>query len=104
MPVFSLLQVVPTGCVVSHTYPMIRERTSLGKRGHKRNTWPAWSSVDFLHELPPLGSTMDFHSHSRIGVSLRLTLPWMSRLIVELSLALFRYSAGRPPSSTIVMF
>src|SRR5215470_8631895 len=104
MPVFSLLQIVPTGCVVSQTYPMIRERTASGKRGHKRNTWPAWSSVAFLHELAPFGRTIDFHCHSRIGVSLRRILPLISRLIVELSSALFMYSAGRPPSSTILRF
>src|SRR5204863_9153441 len=56
----------------------------------------------FLHESPPLGSTVTFHDHSRNGVSLRLTLPLMSRAIVEPSLALFMCRTLRPPSFSIV--
>src|SRR2546422_8610885 len=79
---------------------MMRERTCSGKRGQTTKIWPAWSSSAFLQELAPFGSTIDFHSHSRIGVSLRRTLPLISRLSVVLSLWLFRYSARRPSSST----
>src|SRR5436190_1089688 len=81
---------------------MIRERTASGKRGHTTNSWAAWSSVAFLHESPPLGSTVTFHDHSRNGVSLRLILPLMSLEIVEPSLALFMCRTLRPPSFSIV--
>src|SRR5258705_12293824 len=80
---------------------MMRERTASGKRGHTRKIWAAWSSEAFRHESPPLGSTVTFHDHSRIGVSLRFTLPLMSFKTVEPSLALLRCRALRPSSLTI---
>src|SRR5678816_1802174 len=44
---------------------------------------------------------MTFHDHSRIGVSLRFTLPLMSREASEPSLALFMRSARWLSSVTI---
>src|SRR6266850_5036288 len=80
---------------------MIRERTAVGKRGQTTKICTAWSSVAFLHESPPLGSTDAFHDHSSSGVSLRFTLPLMSREIVEPSLALRRCRTLRLPCASI---
>src|SRR5687767_12041565 len=93
---------VPTGAVVSHTYPMMRERTASGNRGHTTKTCAAWSSVAFLRESPPFGSTTAFHDHSSTGVALRSTLPLTSLETVEPSLALFRCKLLRPSSCATV--
>jgi hypothetical protein len=33
MPVLALGKMLPAGAVLSHTYPMIRDRTAVGMRG-----------------------------------------------------------------------
>src|SRR5205823_6454223 len=83
-------------------YPMIRERTCSGKRGHATYTCAASSSVSFLQASPPFGSVVTFHDHSRTGVCLRSILPLMSFEMVEPSPALFICRALRPSSFTIV--
>src|SRR5688572_32047564 len=80
---------------------MMRERAASGKRGHATKTWTAWSSVAFLQEFPPLGNAATFHVHSRMGVSLRFTLPLTSLTIVDPSLALRTCSALAPSLATI---
>ena len=81
---------------------MMRERSSFGKRSQPTKICAAWSSVSFLRESAPFGSTLTFHVHSRIGVSFRLTLPLTSFAIVDPSSLLLSRRALRPPPSTIV--